>query len=104
MQNHLPSLRLNLIVCAALLGLTAVTWAAAQVDLGVWNTPAALLIALVKVSLVAAFFMHLARSSGRVWLAIWAALFIAGVLVLGSASDWLHLPVKQPNVVQRQTG
>jgi len=46
-----------------LLGLTALTFGAAHVDLGGWNTPLALAIALTKAVLIALVFMNLLHAS-----------------------------------------
>jgi len=65
---------------AAVLGLLLVlTVLAAKIDLGMWNTPLAMSIALVKASLIVLYFMHvryqtpLARlfaAGGFAWLMI----------------------------------
>ncbi len=57
--GHVVPLRVLLGVFLALLMLTALTVAAAQIDLGGWNLPVALAIATLKATLVALFFMHL---------------------------------------------
>jgi cytochrome c oxidase subunit 4 len=63
----------------ALLGLLALTWGLAYVNLGAWNAPIALCVAAAKAFLIALFFMHLRGSrsllyltaaSGIVWLII----------------------------------
>ena len=48
----------------ALLILTVITVAVSRVDLGILNTPMALFIALIKMSLVASFFMALRWEKG----------------------------------------
>lgn len=48
-----------LAVFAALMAMTAITVAVTWVDLGPWNLVAAMVIATVKASLVALYFMHL---------------------------------------------
>lgn len=57
--EHVASLRSYLAVWGALLLLTALTVGAAQLNLGAFNLPLALVIASVKAALVALFFMHL---------------------------------------------
>ena len=56
---HLVPLQLLIAVILALFALTFITVAASWVDLGSMNVPVALLIASIKGTLVAAFFMHL---------------------------------------------
>ena len=57
--GHIVSGRILLRVWGALLVLTVVTVAATWIDLGGFNLTLALLIATVKASLVALYFMHL---------------------------------------------
>ena len=65
---HVASVRGSLQVCAALLGLTALTVWAALTDLGPWNNTVALAIASTKALLVALFFMHLCHAERLVWI------------------------------------
>lgn len=58
-QHHIIPLSVYFKVIAALMFLTVITVAAAQVDFGAMNTIIAMLIASVKAGLVLAFFMHL---------------------------------------------
>src|SRR5664279_4537313 len=64
-------------VLAALLALTAITVTAAGIDFGPYNTVIALVIATIKASLVALFFMHLRHDKFN------AVVFLGGVLFLG---------------------
>lgn len=74
-------------VFAALLLLTVVTVLVSYVDLGLLNVVVALLIASVKASLVALFFMHLKGESRLVWgFALVPILFLA-LILLGTLSD-----------------
>ena len=76
-----------LAVYAALLLLTVVTVLASFVDLGLWNVVVALLIASVKASLVALFFMHLKGESPLVWgFALVPIVFLALILI-GTLTD-----------------
>ncbi len=56
---HIAPTKFYVAVFAALIVLTFITVGASYVDLGAANTVVAVLIATVKASLVAAFFMHL---------------------------------------------
>jgi len=76
-------------VSAALMLLLAATVAAAQLNLGAWNTPIALGIATAKAALIMLFFMHLRFTSapirvfalgGFVWLLILQALIMTDYL------------------------
>ena len=81
------SRRTVLAVFAALLLLTVVTVLVSYVDLGLWNAVVALLIASVKASLVALFFMHLKGESRLVWgFALFPIVFLV-LILLGTLSD-----------------
>ncbi|MCI0333208.1 MAG: cytochrome C oxidase subunit IV family protein [Planctomycetes bacterium] len=76
-------------VFAALVLLLVVTVLAAKVPLGVFNTPIALSIGLVKATLIVLYFMHVRYSpplvrvfaaGGFLWLAIMFALTFSDVL------------------------
>jgi caa(3)-type oxidase subunit IV len=75
-----------------LLALLAATTASAYVHLGLGNLVLNLGIAAVKVALIAAFFMHLVRSSTAVRLAASAALFFLFILAFLFFGDWLTRP------------
>src|SRR6266567_8487950 len=77
------------LVFVSLILLTALTTAVAYVNLGPFNTVVALLIAMVKASLVGLFFMHLKWSSHLARLAALAALFWLAILIALSLSDYL---------------
>ena len=56
---HVSSPRSLIVIFVALLGLTAVTVAAAQWNTGRWDVWIAMTIATVKATLVGAYYMHL---------------------------------------------
>ena len=58
-EHHIISLQTYILVFASLLFLTVITVIASWIDLGSMNIVIALLIALIKSSLVLLFFMHL---------------------------------------------
>jgi cytochrome c oxidase subunit IV len=76
-------------VFVALMVLTGATVYAATVDLGLWNTPVALAIAITKAVLVILFFMHVKYSSRLVWLATGAAFFWLALMILGTLGDYV---------------
>jgi cytochrome c oxidase subunit 4 len=72
--------------CGVLLGLLALTWTIAYVDLGKFNLIAALAISMSKAAVIALFFMHIKGSSrllhlvavgGLMWLLIMMALTLS---------------------------
>ena len=72
-----------------LMVLTAVTIAAAFMNLGVWNTPVALGIALFKAMLVIIFFMHARHSEKVVWVFIAVGFYWLGIMMLFTFSDFV---------------
>jgi cytochrome c oxidase subunit 4 len=84
-------------VFAALLVLTGLTVGAASLDLGPWNTPVALAIALAKGLLVVLFFMHVKYSPRIIWIVVAAGFFWLVHLTAGTVADyvsrgWLGTP------------
>ena len=57
-EHHVVPLKIYFLIFFALMIGTALTVAAAFVNMGFMNTPVALVIALIKASLVIMFFMH----------------------------------------------
>ena len=63
---HVSSIGFNAIILVALLVLTGLTYWTATLDLGLLDTPVALMIAFGKTSLVILYFMHVRWGSGYV--------------------------------------
>jgi len=92
MSEHADSVRTYTAVWLLLLALTGITTAVAYVDLGAFSVVAALAIAVVKMLLVALFFMHVRHSTrltrlvmigGLLWLGILLAFTLADVWTRG---------------------
>jgi cytochrome c oxidase subunit IV len=80
-------------VFATLLVLTALTTGVAFIDLGPWNTVAALVIACCKASLVVLIFMHLRWSTGLMRMVLpsvllWLAILICLTLMDFASRGW----------------
>ena len=99
MTGHIDSVKTYVGVLLALLILTGLTTAVAYVDLGPFSVVVALSIAVIKMLLVALFFMHLRHSNqltklvvfrGLMWLAILLALTLSDFVTRG----WLGTPGK----------
>jgi cytochrome c oxidase subunit IV len=88
-SQHIVPLKLYVGVFLALLALTALTTGVAYIDLGPYNTVAALVIAVVKMSLVVLFFMHLWYSNNLTRLVIVSSVFWLALLVMFSLADVL---------------
>jgi cytochrome c oxidase subunit 4 len=74
-------------VYAALIVLTVVTVLVSYVNLGLLNVVVALLIASVKASLVALFFMHLKSEDRLVWGFALVPIAFLALIILGTLVD-----------------
>ena len=89
MKEHDSGIRTYIAVWAALVVLTAVTVAVSYVHLGMMNVVVALLVASVKASLVALFFMHLRYENRLVWGFALTPVFFLILIIAGTLSDTL---------------
>lgn len=94
---HIVPVPVYAAVFMALLGFTAITIAAAFIDMGPFNTAVAMLIAFVKASLVVSIFMHVWWSSRLVQLAaaigfLWLGIMLAFTLSDVWTRDWQPVP------------
>ena len=87
MKEHDSGIRIYLAVWGALVVLTAVTVAVSYVHLGLMNVVVALLVASVKASLVALFFMHLRYESRLVWGFALTPIFFLVLIIAGTLLD-----------------
>lgn len=96
MSTHIVPVKTYVVIFCALIALTLLTTFAASIDLGSisiaghkldFNTVAALVIAVTKMSLVILFFMHVKYSPGLTRLVIVAGFFWLAILVAISAAD-----------------
>ena len=99
MQEHVDSIKIYTIVFLSLLLLTGATTVVAKIDLGAFNVVMALLIAVVKMMLVALFFMHLRHSTILTKVVVGGGMLWLGILLVLSLSDfvtrgWLPVPGK----------
>ena len=89
MSHQVVSVRVYALVFAALLALTATTVAVSKLDLGEYNFIAAMTIAVIKGTLVIAFFMDVRRASSMTKLFAAAGLFWLAILLVFILSDYL---------------
>ena len=87
MKEGESGIRIYLVVWGALVVLTAVTVAVSYVHLGLMNVVVALLVASVKASLVALFFMHLRYESRLVWGFALTPIFFLVLIIAGTLLD-----------------
>ena|ERR1700675_2655238 len=97
MSQQIVPLKTYVTVFVSLIGLTLLTTGVAFIDLGPFNTVAALAIAFCKMLLVILFFMHVRHSGNLVRLALlagffWLALLIALTLTDYHTRTWTPVP------------
>jgi cytochrome c oxidase subunit 4 len=89
MSGHISPTSTYYTIFGSLMVLTAMTVAAAFIDLGPLNFPVALAIAIVKATLVILFFMHVKYSSRLTKLICGGAFFFLLILFGLTLSDYL---------------
>lgn len=97
MHEHIDSVKTYALVFVALLALTVITTLVAEVELGPLNVAVALFIAVVKMLLVALFFMHLRHSAVLTKVVVCGGLLWLGILMVLTMADfvsrtWLGVP------------
>lgn len=87
--HHQASLASYFAVFFGLMIFTFLTVAASRIDMGALNTPVAMAIAIVKVTLVVLWFMHVIHSPKLTWIVILSSILWLGVLFVLTFSDYL---------------
>ena len=87
--GHVVPVSTYILVFVALMCGTALTTGVAYIDLGRWNTVAALAIAVAKMILVVLFFMHVKYATGLTRIVILAGFFWLGIMITLSCADEL---------------
>jgi cytochrome c oxidase subunit 4 len=88
MSGHVSPVSLYVTIFLALMVLTGVTVGAAFVDLGPFNFPVALAIALFKASLVIWYFMHVKYQSPLTKLTVATGIFFLVILLTLTMVDY----------------
>ena len=94
MSGHVASVRLYLTIFFALMILTGITVGVAFINLGAFNFPVAISIAVLKATLVVLYFMHARYGSRLVWVllgcgVLWLAILIALTMADYASRGWL---------------
>ena len=89
MSGHISPKSTYYTIFGALMVFTAITVAAAFVNLGSFNFPVAIAIAITKATLVILFFMHAKYSSRLTKLVVSGAFFFLVVLLTLTMTDYL---------------
>ena len=88
-MNKYPASKTYFLTVAALLGLLAITIAAAYVNLGPFNTIVAMSISVAKGLLIILFFMHVRDSNRLIWVAAATGFFWLGIMFALAMSDFI---------------
>jgi cytochrome c oxidase subunit IV len=88
-EHHVLPLRIYWAVFFALVIGTVVTVWSATLDLGLWNTPIALAIAVTKGLLVILYFMHVKYSTKLTWLFVAAGFVWFVIMVVITMADFV---------------
>ena len=88
MSQHVVAKKIYFVVFAGLIILTVVTAIVATVDLGPLNIVVALVIAMLKATMVMLFFMHLRWSTRLVHIVAVASLLWLAILISLTLSDY----------------
>jgi cytochrome c oxidase subunit 4 len=94
-----PSIQAYFVVFAILLALLVATVGVAFIDLGPWNLPVALAIAVTKAVLILLVFMQVRYSGSLIWLVAGAGFFWLAIMLLFTLADYLtrsQLPIFSP--------
>ena len=94
-EHHLPT-NLYFVIFGALMVLTALTVGLAFVNLGQLNIVVALVVAIIKASLVVLFFMHLKYESHLTKVVLGAGVFwlmlLLGIIMDYVTRSWMYVP------------
>ena len=96
-HHQIDSAKSYIAVFAALIVATILTTAVAFVDLGAFSVVVALAIAVVKMLLVALFFMHVRHSTALTKLVLAGAILWLAIMILMTLADfhsrgWMGVP------------
>lgn len=87
-DTHKITPKTYLVIYAALLGLMALTFFAAYINMGRANFPIAMGIATAKMVLILLYFMHVRYSDKLTWVYSTAAFLWLVILVIGTLNDY----------------
>jgi len=89
MSEHIVPTRVYYTIFGVLILGTYLTVQMAFIDLGPFNTVAALVIAVFKATLVVLFFMHVKYSPRLTWAVVGGSVFWLGILLVLTIGDYL---------------
>ena len=97
MSSATVSKKTYVLVWIALMIFLLLTWGLAQFDLGLANTVVAILIAIIKMSLVILFFMHVRYNSKLTWIFAGAGFVWFLIMVTLTMNDYLTRGLVRPD-------
>ena len=86
--HHIVPVRTYLIIFGLLMLGTYLTVQAAFLDLGAFNTPIALAIAIAKATVVVLYFMHVKYSPRLTWVVVIGSVFWLAILLIMTFGDY----------------
>ena len=93
-EDHITPPSVYAVVLVVLFVLTAVTVYSVRIDVGMFNIVIAMVIASIKASIVALYFMHLKYEDKLTWIYAFYPLFLLFLLILFSLVDpFTRVPV-----------
>jgi cytochrome c oxidase subunit 4 len=96
MSSATVSKKTYVLIWVALMILLLLTWGLAKLNLGLANTVAAMLIAIVKMLLVILFFMHVRYNSKLTWIFAGAGFVWFLIMVVLTMNDYLTRGLVRP--------
>jgi cytochrome c oxidase subunit 4 len=86
--HHIVPVRTYLIIFGLLMLGTYLTVQAAFLDLGAFNTPIAIAIAIAKATVVVLYFMHVKYSPKLTWIVVIGSVFWLAILLIMTFGDY----------------
>ncbi len=86
--HHIVPVRTYVIIFGLLMLGTYLTVQAAFLDLGAFNTPIALAIAIAKATVVVLYFMHVKYSPRLTWVVVIGSVFWLAILLIMTFGDY----------------
>lgn len=86
--HHIVPVRTYVIIFGLLMLGTYVTVQAAFLDLGAFNTPIAIAIAIAKATVVVLYFMHVKYSPKLTWIVVIGSVFWLAILLIMTFGDY----------------
>ena len=86
--HHIVPVRTYVIIFGLLMLGTYLTVQAAFLDLGAFNTPIAIAIAIAKATVVVLYFMHVKYSPKLTWIVVIGSVFWLAILLIMTFGDY----------------